>query len=70
MPKAEEHLLKKQVLKLLQCVSLKDVNQITKLINFGIPGLVNYSGILQFLFLSIHLDVIYCAGTHLIKLVG
>lgn len=43
MPVAGDRLQTLQVCKLLQCVREKDMNQITKLINHGIPYLINYN---------------------------
>lgn len=44
MPVAESRLEILQVRKLIQCVRLKDSAQIAKLVQLGIPGLINYQG--------------------------
>lgn len=46
MSVAENRLERLQVLKLLQSVRNGDVEQIEKLVNNGIPNLINFSGIL------------------------
>ena len=47
MPVAEDRLERLQVLKLLQSVRNEDVEQVEKLVNNGIPNLINFSGILH-----------------------
>jgi len=44
MPVAESRLEILQARKLIQCVRLKDSAQIAKLVQLGIPGLINYQG--------------------------
>ena len=44
MPLAESRLEVLQVRKLIQCVRLQDSDQIAKLVQLGIPGLINYQG--------------------------
>lgn len=44
MPLAESRLEILQVRKLIQCVRGEDSSQIAKLVQLGIPGLVNYQG--------------------------
>ena len=44
MPLANDRLAKLQVLKLIQAVRDKDHEQIRKLVDHGLPDLVNYSG--------------------------
>lgn len=43
MPIAEKRLEKLQICKLLQCVREKDMVQIQKLINHGVPHLINFN---------------------------
>ena len=51
MPLAESRLEVLQVRKLIQCVRLQDSDQIAKLVQLGIPGLINYQGE-SFIYLS------------------
>ena len=44
MPVAESRLEVLQVRKLIQCVRLQDSTQVTKLVELGISGLINYQG--------------------------
>ena len=44
MPLARERLEVLQVRKLTQCVRTEDKAQIAKLVEHGIPGLINYQG--------------------------
>lgn len=44
MPVADERLSSLQVLKLLQAVHNKDTDNIRKLVQHGLPNLVNYAG--------------------------
>ena len=44
MPVAEGQLERMQILKLLQLVRKEDTEQVEKLINNGIPNLINLSG--------------------------
>ena len=46
MPIADDRLSKLQTLKLIQAVNNKDIDQIRKLVDYGIPNLINYSGII------------------------
>lgn len=43
MPIANSRLERLQIRKLLQCVNNKDVDQIKKLIEHGVPNLINYN---------------------------
>ena len=68
MPVANDRLAKLQVLKLIQAVRDKDHEQIRKLVDQGLPDLVNYSGRfikLSLLFFLLNLVFRYtCCLTH------
>ena len=63
MPIAENRLERLQVLKLLQSVRSEDVEQIEKLVNNGIPNLINFSGILH---LQLRIIIIFVSNFHLV----
>ena len=52
MPVASDRLTKLQTLKLIQAVHEKNLQHIVKLIENGIPNLVNFSGLFTLFFIQ------------------
>ena len=68
MPVANDRLAKLQVLKLIQAVRDKDHEQIRKLVDQGLPDLVNFSGrfIIKFSVLFLLMNLVFCFICYLI----
>ena len=71
MPVANDRLAKLQVLKLIQAVRDKDHEQIKKLVDRGLPDLVNFSGrfIIKFSVLFLLMNLVFCFIYYLIHFV-